>query len=49
MRAVVAGNPQSRLVLVTQPGGLMYGMFGATPNEKAATIRRWVVDFNAVQ
>lgn len=49
MRAVVPGNPQSRLVVVTQPGGLMYGMFGSTPTEKSATIRRWVVDFSAAQ
>ncbi len=49
MQAVVPGNPASRLVVATQPGGLMYGMFGATPTEKSNTIRRWVVDFNAAQ
>jgi hypothetical protein len=49
MRAVVPGSAQSRLVAATQPGGLMYGMFGATANAKSATIRRWVVDFNAAQ
>jgi hypothetical protein len=49
MRAVAPGNAQSPLVLVTQPGGLMYREFGATPAEKAATIRRWVVEFGAAQ
>jgi hypothetical protein len=49
MQAVVPGNPRSRLVVATQPGGLMYGMFGATPTEKSATIYRWVVNFNAAQ
>ena len=49
MQAVVPGSAQSRLVMATQPGGLMYGMFGATPTAKSATIYRWVVNFNAAQ
>jgi hypothetical protein len=46
---VTPGSASSVLVQVTQPGGLMFGNFRATPAEKAATIRRWVVDFNAAQ
>lgn len=49
MRAVTPGSARSPLVIVTQPGGLMYQRFGATPTAKADTIRRWVVDFNAAQ
>lgn len=49
MRAVTAGSAQSPLVRATQPGGPMYSMLRATPAEKSATIKRWVVDFNAVQ
>lgn len=49
MRAVTAGNANSVLVRATQPGGLMYSMLRTTASEKSATIRRWVVDFNAVQ
>jgi hypothetical protein len=49
MRAVTPGSAQSPLVRVTQPGGLMYSMLRTTAAEKSATIKRWVVDFNAVQ
>jgi hypothetical protein len=33
----------------TQPGGLMYSNFRGAAAAKAETIRRWVVDFKAVQ
>ena len=49
MRAVAAGNANSLLVRVTQPGGLMYGEFRGSAAPKAETFRRWVVDFNAAQ
>jgi len=49
MHAVTPGSAQSPLVRATQPGGLMYSMLRTTAAEKSATIRRWVVDFNAVQ
>lgn len=49
MRAVTAGSANSLLVRVTQPGGQMYGQFRGSGAAKAATIRRWVVDFQAVQ
>jgi hypothetical protein len=49
MRAVTPGSARSPLVAVTQPNGIMYQRFGATPTAKAETIRRWVVDFNAAQ
>ena len=49
MRAVTPGSAGSLLVRVTQPGGLMYSMLRTTAPEKSATIKRWVVDFNAVQ
>lgn len=49
MRLVAAGNANSILVLVTQPGGLMYGQFSGSRATKAATIRDWVVSSNAAQ
>lgn len=49
MRAVTAGSASSLLVRVTQPGGQMYGQFRGSASAKAETIRRWVVDFRAVQ
>jgi hypothetical protein len=49
MRAVTAGSPSSLLVRVTQPGGQMYGQFRGSASAKAETIRRWIVDFRAVQ
>ena len=49
MRAVTPGNANSVLVRATQPGGVMYSMMGASASNGAATIRRWVVDFNAAQ
>lgn len=49
MQAVIPGNASSPLVVATQPGGLMYSMLRTSAPEKSATIRRWVVDFNAVQ
>ena len=49
MRAVTAGSASSLLVRQTQPGGQMYGQFRGSAAAKAETIRRWVVDFRAVQ
>lgn len=47
LRTVTPGNANSVLIQVTRPGGLMYSNFRSTPAEKSATIRRWIVDFNA--
>ena len=49
MRAVSAGSANSILVRVTQPGGQMYSEFRGSASAKSTTIRRWVVDFKAVQ
>jgi len=49
LRALTPGSANSLLVRVTQPGGLMYSNLRTTATEKSATIRRWVVDFNAAQ
>jgi hypothetical protein len=49
MQTVVAGNANSLLVLVTQPGGLMYGQFSGSQSTKATTIRDWVVSSHAAQ
>ena len=49
MRTVTPGNANSLLVRVTQPGGVMYSTMGSSATNAAATIRRWVVDFNAAQ
>jgi len=49
MRTVAAGSASSPLVLVSQPGGLMYSQWRGSATAKAETIRRWVVDFKAAQ
>lgn len=49
MRTVSPGDARSVLVLVTQPGGLMYGNWRGSASAKAETVRRWVVDFKAAQ
>jgi hypothetical protein len=49
MRAVTAGSANSLLVNVTRPGGLMYSEWRGSAATKAETVRRWVVDFKAVQ
>jgi hypothetical protein len=49
MRAVTAGSATSPLVRQTQPGGGMYSNFRGSASIKSETIRRWVVDFKAVQ
>ena len=49
MRVVNPGDPNSRLVLATQPGGLMYSQFRGSAGQKSATIRSWVVDSRAAQ
>ena len=49
MRLVTPGNPNSLLVFVTQPGGVMYGAFSGSRAQKATTIRDWVVSSNAAQ
>jgi hypothetical protein len=49
LRTLTPGNSNSLLIQVTRPGGLMYSNFRSSPAEKAATISRWIVDFNAAQ
>lgn len=49
LRTLTPGNANSVLIQVTRPGGLMYSNFRSTAAEKSATIRRWIVDFNAAQ
>lgn len=49
LRAVTPGSSRSPLVVATQSGGVMYSMLRTSSAEKSATIRRWVVDFNAAQ
>jgi len=49
LRTLTPGNANSLLIQVTRPGGLMYSNFRSTPAEKAAAIRKWIVDFNATQ
>ncbi len=50
MRAVIPGNAASVLVRVTQQNGGMYRYFSgnaAARQSKAATVRTWVVTYNA--
>jgi hypothetical protein len=42
MAAVRAGSASSPLVVVTQPGGFMYGFFTGDRATKAALVARWV-------
>jgi hypothetical protein len=49
MRAVTPVSNAAILVRATQPGGIMYQEFRGSAAAKAETIRRWVVDFKAVQ
>jgi hypothetical protein len=49
LRTLTPGNANSLLIQVTRQGGLMYSNFRSTPAEKAATIQRWIVEFNAAQ
>ncbi len=49
MQVVTPGNANSILILVTQPGGLMYPAFSGNASQKATTIRTWIVSDAAVQ
>ena len=44
MAGVRAGSASSALVIVTQPGGLMYGFLSGDRAGKAALIRTWVLN-----
>jgi hypothetical protein len=44
MAAVRAGSASSPLVVVTQPGGVMYAFLTGDRAARAATIRTWVVN-----
>jgi len=44
MAGVRAGSASSALVIVTQPGGLMYGFLSGDRVGKAALIRTWVLN-----
>ncbi len=49
LRFVSPGSANSILILVTQPGGIMYGQFSGNRSQKAATIHDWIVASNAAQ
>ena len=49
MAAVQPGNPNSPLVVTTQPGGSMYGYWSGNRQSKADMVRQWVVVYNAQQ
>ncbi|MDE3155914.1 MAG: hypothetical protein KGN76_12470 [Acidobacteriota bacterium] len=49
MKAVTPGSANSILILVTQPGGLMYGQFISNAQQNATTIYDWIVNNNAAQ
>jgi hypothetical protein len=44
MAAVRAGSASSALVIVTQPGGVMYAFLSGDRAGKAAMIRTWVLN-----
>lgn len=49
MRFVAPGNTRSILVQVTQPGGLMYGLWRGSASQKATLVYDWVVYSNAAE
>jgi hypothetical protein len=49
MKTVTPGNASSLLILVTRPGGVMYGEFRGSASTKSATIRDWIVTFGGAQ
>ena len=49
MRAVQPGNPNSALVVWTQPGGTMYRFWTGNAAQRAAMVKQWVVTDNAQQ
>jgi hypothetical protein len=44
MAAVKVGSASSALVIVTQPGGSMYGFLSGDRAGKAALIKTWVLN-----
>ena len=49
MKYVSAGNAGSLLVLVTEPGGLMYSQWSGNASQKAGLVYDWVVNSGAKQ
>jgi hypothetical protein len=49
LRYVQPGSAASPLVVVTQPGGAMYGYLRGDASGKSSLIRRWVVENGAAQ
>jgi len=43
MAAVAPGSASSPLVIVTQPGGLMYAFFSGDRASKSAMVKSWVL------
>jgi hypothetical protein len=49
MRDVSPGNPNSRLVVWTQPGSTMYRFWTGNASQKAGMVRQWIATNNAQQ
>ena len=49
MNVVTVGSTSSRIIQVTQPGGLMYSMLTGNRTTKAQTIYDWIMTSNAAQ
>jgi len=49
LSVVSIGSTSSRLIQVTQPGGLMYSMLTGDRTAKARTIYDWIMTSNAAQ
>jgi len=49
LSVVSIGSTSSRLIQVTQPGGLMYSMLTGDRTSKARTIYDWIMTSNAAQ
>jgi cytochrome c553 len=49
MRTATPGNASSLLILVTRPGGVMYGQFSGNRSQKATLIHDWIVSSGAAR
>jgi Planctomycete cytochrome C len=49
LKVLTPGNANSKLIIVTQSGGLMFSQLTGNRNAKAAIIKDWIVTYSAVQ
>jgi hypothetical protein len=47
MTVVTPGDPNSRMIQMTRPGGPMHGFLNPDPAARAEIIRKWIVEDGA--